>query len=433
MNQESTTLREVKIPVSQLKRGMYVCRLDKPWTESSFLFQGFLLEDDALIHQLTLECEYVYVDEAKQDENITRSAATKDKPSFSLKKLFGVKEKETVHLSAIKRDKTYSLKEIVEQKIPSETIKPPVKLISFDQEMGFAKQTHAKIENLMREFTTQIKEGGTVDILIARQAIYDCMASVLRSPDAILLVTSLKNKHKSVWQRSMNDCVLAISLGRYLNLSDDDLVTVGMSALLHDIGNLKISKQDLEQAENKKELIQSHTRLGYDILVHCPGVLGEIVADVAYSHHEQLDGFGFPRGLHGDQISPYTRIVSIVDKYNSLTTDTASKEGLTHYEAITLMLKKANTCFDETLLNSFNHCIGAYPIGCVVEMNTGEIALVVEINQEQRLRPKVLLLTTTDKKTCPRHVLNLADTPFKNGVNFSIKAIVRPEKYGIQL
>jgi HD-GYP domain-containing protein (c-di-GMP phosphodiesterase class II) len=432
MNQENTTLREIRMPVSQLKPGMYVCRLDKPWTESPFLFQGFLIEDETLIHQLTCECEYVYIDEAKQDEKIIQLAASKEKSSFSLKSLFGLKET-TAHSTEIKREKTHSLKDIVEQKVATETIKPPAKLMPFDKEMGFAKQTHAKIDSLMQEFTTQVKEGGAVDILIARQAIYDCMASVLRSPDAMLLVTRLKNKHKSVWQRSMNDCVLAISLGRYLNLNDADLVTVGMSALLHDIGNLKISKQDLEQAENKKELIQSHTRLGYDILINCPGVLGEIVADVAYSHHEQLDGFGFPRGLHGEQISPYTRMISIVDKYNSLTADTSAKEGLTHYEAITLMLKKANTCFDETLLNSFNHCIGTYPIGCVVEMNTGEIALVVEINQEQRLRPKVLLLTTADKKSCPRQVLNLADMRVKDGGSFSIKAIVRPEKYGIQL
>ncbi len=431
MNPENTTLREVKISVSQLKPGMYVCRLDKPWTESPFLFQGFLIEDDALIKQLTHECEYVYIDEAKQNEKITQLAASKEKSSFSFKSLFGLKE--TVAVTELKREKTHSLKDIVEQKIAMDTVKPPVKLLSFDKEMNFAKQTHAKIDNLMQEFTTQIKEGGTIDILIARQAIYDCMASVLRSPDAMLLVTKLKNKHKSVWQRSMNDCVLAISLGRYLNLNDDDLVTVGMSALLHDIGNLKISKQALEQADNKKQLIQSHTQLGYDILIQCPGVLGEIVADVAYSHHEQLDGFGFPRGLHGEQISPYTRIISIVDKYNSLTTDTAAKEGLTHYEAITLMLKKANSCFDETLLNSFNHCIGTYPIGCTVEMNTGEIALVVEINQEQRLRPKILLLTTADKKSCPRYVLNLAETFVKDGVNFSIKAIVRPEKYGIHV
>lgn len=443
MNQEKLSTLEIKIPISQLKVGMYVCRLDKPWAESSFLFQGFLISNNALIKKLAQECEYVYIDKTKQDNQLISNDAVefshgieKTEQSFG-----GLVQRCRNFLGFNKTEKTREpvyqppnrLKDIVDLTVKTDSIISPRTQLPFHKEIHFAKETHAHIEHLMHEFTSQVKEGGTIDILIARPTIYDCMTSVLRSPDAMLLATRLKEKHKSVWQRSMNDCVLALSLGRYLNLHEDDLMTLGLAALLHDIGNLKISRQAVEATENKTELIKTHTRLGYDILVTCPGELGKIVADVAYSHHEQLNGFGFPRGLHGEQISAFTRIVSIVDVYNTLTLDTADRSGMTHYDAITSMLKKSDSHFDETLLNSFNQCIGIYPIGCVVEMSTGELALVVEIDPKHKLRPKVLLLTDANKKPCVKQVVDLTETKTKNEMTFFIKAIVRPEKYGIQI
>jgi HD-GYP domain-containing protein (c-di-GMP phosphodiesterase class II) len=432
MNLKSSTIHEVKVSVRDLEIGMYVWRLDKDWIESPFLFRSFLIEKGELITQLQKECEYVYVDANKYDQALNE-AAHRDKPGFNFKSLFG----STSSLKTVeqKRENTHRLREITERKIPLESIVPPKKTVAFDEELGFAKQTHIKITTLMSEFISQVKEGGTIDILIARQPIYDCMTTVLRSPDAMQLVTRLKNTHQSSWQHSMNDSVLAISFGRYLNLENDELITLGLCGLLHDIGNVRISKQELQEAENKKELLRSHTTLGRDILLNCPGELGKTVAEVAYSHHEHLDGSGFPRGLSGEQISPYTRMISIVDVYNTLTVDGKSdKENLTHYDAISLMLKKADSHFDETLLNAFNQCIGTYPVGCVVEMSTGEIAMVVEVNEELKLKPKIMLLTTADKQPCPKKIVNLAETKTSNDGNpYIIKSIVRPEKYGIKL
>jgi HD-GYP domain-containing protein (c-di-GMP phosphodiesterase class II) len=259
------------------------------------------------------------------------------------------------------------------------------------------------------------------------------MSSVLRSPDAMQLVMRLKNKHLTSWQQSMNDSVLAISFGRYLNLNDNELVTLGLCGLLHDIGNLRISKEEFAQAEDKKELIKTHPRLGYEILLNCPGELSKTVAEVAYSHHEKIDGTGFPRGLKGNQISPYSRMITIVDVYNSLT-NIRAEQKLTHYNAITQMLARANTQFDETLLHCFHQCIGAYPVGCVVEMNTGEIAMVVETNEGLKLRPKIMLLTDSDKEKCDKKVINLAENDLDGDDDaYVIKKIVRPEKYGITL
>jgi len=246
-------------------------------------------------------------------------------------------------------------------------------------------------------------------------------------------MTNLKTKHKNTWQQCMNAAVLTITFGRYLNLSDKELVTLGLCGMLFDIGKMRISKEDLEHAVNKQDLIQSHTTLGYEVLSHCPGALGKTVAEVARDHHEQLDGSGYPQGLKGKEISAYTRMISIVDTYNMLTSDKPNKKGMTHYDAMTIILERVGTHFDETLVNSFNQCIGTYPVGSIVEMNTGAIAMVVEANPEQKLRPKVVLLTTPDKEKCSKKVVNLADDVSSTEDLYSIRSIVRADTYGIVL
>jgi HD-GYP domain-containing protein (c-di-GMP phosphodiesterase class II) len=437
MAKKNTTIVETKIPVDKLELGMFVSRLDKEWVESSFAFQGFMITDQLTIKKLQKECEFVYVDQARSDlfdKTLTSSLIQKSQPAkksffnFSKLPLFGRKDTNQ------SRKNTLQLRDIVDHKIATNNIKPPTKLVTFDVEMKAAKEAHHNAANLIHDFMAHVKQGGPIDIIVAKHAVYDCMASMLRTPDAMLLITRLKNKSYNLWQHSMNVSVLAISLGRYLNLHDDELVLLGLCGLFHDIGKLRISKQALDAAEDKLEVLNAHPLLGRDILLNCMGQLAEVASEVAYNHHEHLDGTGFPNGLIGDQISPYCRMIAIVNLYDNLTTDKPDRKALTHYDAMTRLLEKANQHLDATLVNSFNRCIGTYPVGCVVEMNTGEIAVVVEDNDMQRLRPKILLLTDENKTQRPRTMVNLAETlSTRDDDPYYIKAIVRAETYGIKL
>jgi HD-GYP domain-containing protein (c-di-GMP phosphodiesterase class II) len=426
------TVVEVRVPVSKLRRGMFVCRLDKEWVDSTFLFQGFLITNDELIEQLKEECDYVFIDEnrglpaSKSLAEIEHKPRIKPKKSF-LDKLMAIKKKPP------SRKNTHILRDIVELSIDSRTISPPTKLAPFDEEMPHAEKAHTTANALIKDFMAHVKRGGPVDIIVAKHAVYDCMSSILRSPDAMLLLTRLKTKNYSLWQHSMNVSVLAISLGRYLNLHDDELIVLGLCGMFHDIGKLKISNEVLMAANTKKELqaiLDSHTILGRDILLKNMGQLAEIAAQVAYSHHEHLDGSGFPQGLQGAQINSYTRMISIINTYDDLTTSRPGKKGLTHYDAMTILLERAGKHFDPTLVDSFNRCIGTYPVGCAVEMNTGEIAVIVEENEEQRLRPKIMLLTNAEKEKIPKKVVNLAELEFTSEEDsYFIKAIVDDETY----
>lgn len=423
---------EVKVPVSKLKLGMFVCRLDKEWVDSNFLFQGFLINTEEIIEQIKAECDVVYIDENrgvaahKSLADIHHKEPVKAKKSFFSKLLGGKK----INLN---RKNTHILRDIVELSVDSKTINPPKRMISFDEEMPVAEQAHATANILIKDFMAHVKRGGPVDIIVAKNAVYDCMTSILRTPDAMLLLTRLKTKDYSLWQHSMNVSVIAISLGRYLNLHDDELVLLGLCGMFHDIGKLRISNDILMAAKTKNELqaiLNSHALLGRDILLKNMGQLAEVAAQVAYCHHEHLDGSGFPRGLQGSQINAYTRMISIINTYDNLTTSRPGKKALTHYDAMTVLLEKAGTHFDATLVDVFNRCIGTYPVGCTVEMNSGEIAVVVEENEVQRLRPKIMLLTNAEKQKIPKKVVNLANLEFTSEQDFYfIKAIVDARVY----
>lgn len=436
MPPKDMTVIEVKIPVAKLKRGMFVCRLDKEWVESSFVFQGFLINSDELIQQLKAECRYVYIDEKRGLAARRSLAEIPHKEEAKPKKSFFSKLLERRNNSHHRKD-THKLIDIVERNIAIENIKPPAKLVSFAEEKEAANLAHANASMLIKDFMAHVKRGGPVDIILAKHAVYDCISSILRSPDAMLLLMRLKCKDYSIWQHSMNVSVLAISLGRYLNLHDDELMLLGLSGMFHDIGKLRISSTVLAAANNKKEIkeiLNSHTALGHDILLRCMGQLAEVAAQVAYCHHEYLDGSGFPRGLQGAQISAYTRMITIINVYDNLTSNRPGEKALTHYDAMTVLLEKAGLHFDATLVDSFNRCIGTYPVGCVVEMSSGELALVVEENEVQRLRPKIMLLTDPDKEKTPQKVVNLADIEFTSEADsYFIKAIVNAETYGIKL
>lgn len=437
------------IHTSELLIGMYVCELDKPWAESSFIFQGFLIDNEQILQKVIDECEYVYVDIEKQSPDLAKPhqptpKRTEKKITVNKRSSQGKLSRRTLSFFSSTRNKlsgkrkTNRLKDIVNKSITTETITPPKKLKTFEQEIKSAQKAHKKTSLMLQDFMEEVKSKGTVDIQIAKTSVRECMYSVLRSPDALLLTTQLKDKDRSSWHHSMNTCVYSISLARHLNLRDDEMLTLGLCGLLHDIGKTRIPQVILSKKTkldpDEKAIMRSHTTLGHNIIMSCPGGLSAVIAETAHNHHERIDGRGYPRGLVGAQISPYTRIVTITNMYDALTTDTPDNKGKTHFEAIDIMLSKSRTHLDETLLKAFIQCIGVFPAGSTIEMNTGEIGIVIEVNQKKKLRPKILLLSDENKKPQQEKIVDLAKPEYLEIENpLTVKTIIRPETYNLDI
>lgn len=437
------------IPSNHLLIGMYVCELDKPWEDSTFIFQGFLIENDKIRQKVIDECDFVYIDIEKQSADLqilhTNIHSPSAKPKSTIKHSFSSKfGRRTLSFLTSTRSKlsgkrkTNRLKDIINKNVIAETIVQPKKQKTFEQEIKSAQLAHKKTSQMFQDFMEEVKNKGTVDIQIAKSAVRDCMYSVLRTPDALMLTTQLKDKDRNSWHHSMNTCVYSISLARHLNLRDDEMLTLGLCGLLHDIGKTRIpqvilsKKTKLDADEN--EIMRSHTTLGHNIITSLPSGLSAVIAEVAHNHHERIDGKGYPRGLSGTQISPYTRIVTIANMYDSLTTDSTYEIGKTHFEAIDIMLSQSRTHLDETLLKAFIQCIGVFPTGSAVEMNTGEIGIVVEINQQKKLRPKIMLLSDKNKTPQRERIIDLAKPEYITAENpLSVKTIIRSDTHNLDI
>lgn len=393
------------VPVSQLTIGMFVVELDRPWVETPFLFQGFEIKNEAQIKALKDHCNHVYIDRNKS--RAISQINLRDRPALQGSLLEG-----------IDFDKA-----------------PPKKDGAFEQEIYKAESIYANAEHVIANFMTLAARGSTLDGWKAKQAVTECVSSVLNSPDAMLWLTQLKNKDKYTMQHSLNTCVIAVVFGRYLNLSKENMVNLGMCGMLHDIGKMQIPLRILGKRTpltgDDLEVMKTHTTLGYELL-RSSEYLNACVAETALCHHEHLDGSGYPRGLKKGGISDFTKIISIVDAYDSMTSDKVYQKAITHLEAIHNLMNMADAFWDKKLVIKFIESLGVYPPGCLVVMTNGAIGVVIEVNDDTKLRPKVILLLDEDKQPMPEQVIDLSKMVCdKKGEVYTIKNIVRAEDWNI--
>jgi len=289
----------------------------------------------------------------------------------------------------------------------------------------------------VKSFMQDIAFGKSISVEVAKEVVAECVNSVVQSPDAMMWLTQLKKSDEYTAQHSMNVCIFAISLGRQLNLSIAELNNVGLCGLMHDMGKMRVPSEVLNKpgrlTPEELKIMNSHTTLGWQLLMSSHAMYGGAI-DVAYMHHERLDGKGYPRGLSGHLITPYARIVAIVDMYDAITSDRVYQKGRTHLEAISIMTKEGGSHLDLNLTVKFIECLGIYPPGNLVEMSNGEIAIVVETNQAQKIKPKVVFLLDEEKQPQEEQLIDLAEVSVdRYGLPYRIRRIVRPEEFGIDL
>jgi HD-GYP domain-containing protein (c-di-GMP phosphodiesterase class II) len=397
-----SSLTKVYTPVSQLTIGMYVIELDRPWLETPFQFQGFEIKSKAEIQAIRNVCEYVYIDLTKKKKGAPNAKISSP--------------------SSIHSFLAYG--------------PPPQKLGEFEHEINRAAEVYEETEIVISDFMEKIAKGGGIDTKLAKQAVAACVNSVLHSPDAMLWMTQLKNKDKYTAQHSMNVCVLSIVLGRHLNLSEMALNNVGLCGMMHDMGKMLVPLEILNKPgvlePHEMQIMQSHTNLGYELLKSSQDMYPGAI-EVAWTHHERLDGKGYPRQISNNTISHFSKIVTVVDMYDAITSDRVYQKGRTHLEATNILTNMSGSHLDPLLVIKFIESLGVYPPGCVVEMTNGSIAIVVEVNEKMKLRPKIIILLDEDKNVVPEEVvLDLSKmVTDRSGDFYTIKGIVKAEDWNI--
>lgn len=217
--------------------------------------------------------------------------------------------------------------------------------------------------------------------------------------DAMIMMMNLSASDNYLFQHSLNVCVYASMLGINHGYSREELMTLGLGALLHDIGKTQIPYKILQHpgklTAEEYEIVKKHTEFGYKLLKDKANI-PLVSAHCAFQHHERLNGTGYPRGLKDNEIHEYAQWIGIVDSYDAMTTHRAYRNAMLPHQAIERLFGGANTLYNQAKIEAFRDKIAIYPLGMTVRVNSGAVGVVVDINAHCPHRPVIRILQEAD-------------------------------------
>jgi putative nucleotidyltransferase with HDIG domain len=295
------------------------------------------------------------------------------------------------------------------------------------QDIVDAKKLYYALVNFTLESFKRYKEDNRLNISQLSDRIKQLIDMVKSSRDAILRYPEFVYPSENyMYVHSVNSAILALAIGELMKLPPHRMIELGLAALLHDIGMLKLPdavylKED-NLSEKEFQLIRAHTTLGYKILKGFS--VSEEIALAAEEHHERLDGSGYPKSLRADKISLYSRIVAVVCSYDAITSRRLFKAPNDPHAAVMELLKGRNKSYDENVIRSLIVCVSAYPLGSLVLLSDDSIGRVTKTNPESPRFPFVQVLT--DKEGKPISEPLLIKTVENDGV--SIQRSLTPQE-----
>jgi HD-GYP domain-containing protein (c-di-GMP phosphodiesterase class II) len=369
---------EEKLNTSELKIGMYVTKLDRPWLETSFLLQGFYLSSEKDIKLMQKECEYVYIDPIKDRQaKYAMERLQKERRSGADRRSLG-------ELGKLQSQVTY--KDIT-----------PV-----EEEIEAAREVHKEMSVSLEDCMDRVRSGKILDMRGLQSALTEMKKCIVRNPNALLLLSKLKNKDSYTYSHCLDSSALCIAFGRHLGFSSQNLDDLAIGALMCDIGKSRVPDEILSKPERLTDdeyaLMQQHVSHSVAILQEA-GNVNRAAIEIVSTHHERFDGSGYPRGLKQDAIPVLGQIAAIVDCYDAMTSDKIYSPAVSPSEAIRRLFGWAGVFFQRELVDAFIQAIGIYAVGSFVELSTGQVAIVIGQNQLRRLRPKVMVVLDENKNS----------------------------------
>lgn len=446
---------QVKVDRNNIKVGMYVSELDRPWEGSGYLFQGFYLANIKQVEDLKNKCAYVIclksrsqrgifgetepkpaeitmplasvsvkrVQQATSAAQSKKSNSPSKKPKFSfiqapavalgwtkdvLNELFPPKAKDSASFHKSEGDdKLEAAVRLVRRKDSIRIFKQfdgeknrEVALYSNQSDIQSEVKAASKMKGVLLDALPNLVEemsssAMASQIVFSKEALSNVVESMIRNPDAMQLVSRLNSAEEGAIQRAMDFSLLMISFGREIGLTKDELVDVGIGGLLHDIGVTKVLggafSKKKIQTPAEMKIYKQHVVLGIQALDEMK-ITNQVIRDIVGNHHERADGQGFPNGLKGNEIGLYGSMAVICDGYVGMVSGHNRKAPTTPSYAISNMLKQSGDVYHPALMQQFIQVVGIYPVGSVVMLSSNEVGIVISQNRLSRLRPVVRLI-----------------------------------------
>ncbi len=393
----------VKTPVGQLQLGMFVAELDRPWLGTPFLLQGFEIRSKSQIRTISNYCQHVYV---------LKAGVPRKRFDVLVPKIEPPPKQNTGSLLPRSRlgQQPYVKRTVVRSRPPYE-IQNPVRL---EHEVARKVLDAGRVN--VKSLLHSASMGQMLDTQVAEATVDACVRSILRNPEAMLWMSRIKNRNEYTAEHCLNVCVLAIAFGRHLHMAEEELRLLGLCGLLHDVGKMHIPTEILDKpgrlTEDEFEVMKQHTLIGHELLKRQEDGLDHLVLDVALNHHERPDGTGYPRALGQREIAEFSRIISVVDTYDAITSNRCYAPEQPSADAQKIIFENRGTQLDEEVALQFIKAIGPYPPGTLVELRNGMVGIVLAGKLKFRHLPTVLLLRDANKQPMEERTveLDLTDT-----------------------
>ena len=516
-----------KIFTTDARVGMFVADLDRPWVDTPFLLQGFVIEDEEQIVALQTHCEYVMVDRARSlgdqyeaapatttntvppmgaGAQMTRPAVAAASASKGALPVVPPRPQPAVGRDPEREARVVKLEDVSRrgagakysgpypgrqaddgdgvldrmvsgfrglfggtkrEKLggsPGGVAPPPAEAAETPQEFearaallppGTPVQTYLnqttveeeaprarevvnQASALLEKLVSDIRLGQSFEVERVEEIVDGMVESIVRNPQALMWVAKLREQDIGAYGHGLQVSVYLTSFGRHLGFPRTQLSHLAQVGLLLDVGKIRLPRALLEKqgrlTDEEFEAAKAHVQHGMSILEETPDFDPEILRGIE-QHHERMNGSGYPRGLVGEEIGVFGRMSGIVDCFAALTNHRPYAAAVSSYEALRNITAWGGEFFHEALVQQFVSSVGVFPVGSLIELSTGEVAVVVEHSKVRRLKPRVLVVTGPDKTpaTFPTMVDLLYDPKMGGEAPAFIKRGLAPGAYGLNL
>ncbi|HZA57081.1 MAG TPA: DUF3391 domain-containing protein, partial [Candidatus Udaeobacter sp.] len=366
-----------RLPVTGIKPGMYVVGLDRSWLQTPFWFRRKLIKSVDDIDTLKKHGIREVVVDTLHGADVEGAESTVDPEAEGAQATEGVK---TPGVAAVP--------------LAAEAVAQ-----SLADELHAAQTIHQRALAAAQNIFDGAAGGTRVNGEVAKKAVLDLTSSIRRSPEANLLLMQTRRLQQDSFVHSVNVCVLSLVVNTVEEFDNEgsDACALGLGALLHDIGETRIPrnlarKQD-SFSDAERRLLEQHPNLGAMLLEECADIPMSC-RRIVLEHHERIDGSGYPRRSYGGDISLLSQIVAITDSYDDMLSG-RTQTILPPVEVLEQLLVQSNSgALDRDLIERVIRCLGVYPIGSLVALNSGERGIVVAANRADTLRPIVKVISS---------------------------------------
>lgn len=281
---------------------------------------------------------------------------------------------------------------------------------SLSDELPIARKLYSDALTHVKSFVDDVRKGTDIDCSRAVPLVENFIESVFRNESAAATLFKLRDFDEYTYTHSINVSLLAVLLGKHLELGRPDLLKLGLAGMYHDVGKARIPESILNKpgklTEAEFQLMKTHPLEGYKIMMNQPGMDPEVLRAVV-EHHERFDGAGYPRGLTGDSIGLFSRIIAVVDVYDALTSRRVYKDAMAPAKALGMMYQWRDKDFPPGAIENFIRCIGVFPVGSLVRLSGGEYGIVAGVNPQKPTKPEIKVVLDAKKRPQIPRVLDL--------------------------